>query len=140
MNPLATILRQADTVGLTQEQADSIAVLNQRYTLRLDSIWVPIAKYLGALPVGYDRGDAYARYKAARERSVDVLLTFVSDVNALLTAPQRRRLPSSLSAYLDPRYLRSIRSGTVGFNPLNGAPGGAVPGAVGGGFVSVSRP
>jgi hypothetical protein len=139
VNPLATMLRQADTLKLTQEQADSIAVLNQKYSLRLDSIWTPIAKYLGELPDAYDRGDAYAHYKMGRERSIDALMSYVGDVQGLLNSDQRRRLPANVAAYLDPRFLHSIRSGTVGFNPLNGAGGGPVPGAVGGAVV-VSRP
>ena len=138
VNPLATMLRQADTLKLSQEQADSIAVLNQKYSLRLDSIWTPIAKYLGDLPDSYDRADAYAHYKAGRERSIDALMTYIGDVEGLLTGDQRRRLPVNVAAYLDPRFLHSIRSGTVGFNPLNGA-GGPVPGAIGGAIV-VSRP
>ena len=139
MNPLATMLRQADTLRLTQEQADSIAVLNQKYSLRLDSIWTPIAKYLGELPDAYDRADAYARYRTGRERSIDALMTFVDDVEGLLNGDQRRRLPANVAAYLDPRFLHSIRSGTVGFNPLNGSGGGPVPGAIGGAIV-VGRP
>ena len=138
MNPLATMLRQADTLKLTQEQADSIAVLNQKYSLRLDSIWTPIAKYLGDLPDAYDRAEAYARYRRGRERSIDALMTYVGDVEGLLKGDQRRRLPANVAAYLDPRFLHSIRSGTVGFNPLNGT-GGPVPGAIGGAIV-VGRP
>ena len=138
MNPLATMLRQADTLKLTQEQADSIAVLNQKYSLRLDSIWTPIAKYLGELPDAYDRAEAYARYRNGRERSIDALMTYVDDVEGLLRGDQRRRLPANVAAYLDPRFLHSIRSGTVGFNPLNGT-GGPVPGAIGGAIV-VARP
>jgi hypothetical protein len=138
LNPLATMLRQADTLKLTQEQADSIAVLNQKYSLRLDSIWTPIAKYLGELPDAYDRGEAYARYRSGREQSIDVLMTFVDDVEGLLSGDQRRRLPANVAAYLDPRFLHSIRSGTVGFNPLNGN-GAPVPSAIGGAIV-VGRP
>jgi hypothetical protein len=139
LNPLATMLRQADTLKLSQEQADSIAVLNQKYSLRLDSIWTPIAKYLGALPDAYDRGEAYARYKGGREQSIDALTSVIGNVDGLLNGDQRRRLPANVAAYLDPRFLHSIRSGTVGFNPLNGTGGGPVPGAVGG-AIAVSRP
>jgi hypothetical protein len=138
LNPLATMLRQADTLKLSQEQADSLAVLNQKYSLRLDSIWTPIAKYLGELPDTYDRSDAYAHYRAGRERSIDALMTYIDDVDGLLTGDQRRRLPTNVAAYLDPRFLHSIRSGTVGFNPLNGT-GGPVPGAIGGAIV-IGRP
>jgi hypothetical protein len=114
MNPLAAILRQADTLGLTGAQADSIATLNRTYVIRLDSIWSPVAKYLAALPDNYDRDDAYRRYKRAREASVDMLINLAPDIRHLLTTEQRRKLPALVASYLDTRYLASIRSGTAG--------------------------
>src|SRR5258705_13585573 len=42
MNPMAQILRSMDTLGLSGKQADSIASLNRRYTIKLDSIWTPV--------------------------------------------------------------------------------------------------
>ena len=65
---MATILRQQDSLKLTAKQADSIASLNRRYTIRIDSIWAPVAKYLGALPDDYDEGAAYDRYIARAPR------------------------------------------------------------------------
>ena len=73
-NPMTTMLRQADQLKLTPEQADSIATLNRWFTVRLDSIWAPVAKYLAALPEHYDQGVAYDRYRAAREASFDLLI------------------------------------------------------------------
>ena len=49
-NPMATILRDQDTLKLSAAQADSLAMMNRRYTVRLDSIWAPIAKRYAALP------------------------------------------------------------------------------------------
>jgi len=115
-NPLSTILRQADTLGLTGPQADSIATMNRRYVVNLDSIWSPVAKYLAALPDKYDKDDAYAHYQRAREASVDLLIKLVPQIKSLLTSDQRRKLPSFISSYLDTRYLASIRSGTAGAN------------------------
>ena len=114
VNPLSTILRQADTLGLTGAQADSIATLNRTYVIRLDSIWSPVAKYLAALPDNYNRDDAYRRYQRAREASVDMLIKLVPVIKSLLTSDQRRKLPSMVASYLDTRYLASIRSGTAG--------------------------
>ena len=115
MNPLAAILRQQDTLRLTPEQADSIAVLNRRYTYRSDSIWAPVARHFGALGATYDRGDAYDRYIRARRAQVDMLMKIVPAVNALLTSEQRRKLPPIVVNALDPRYLLSIRNGTNTF-------------------------
>ncbi|HUR00200.1 MAG TPA: TonB-dependent receptor [Gemmatimonadaceae bacterium] len=113
-NPLAQILRQSDTLGLSGVQADSIATLNRWYVIHLDSIWSPVAKYLAALPDNYSHDDAYRRYRKAREASVDMLIRLVPEINHLLTPSQRRKLPAFIASSLDTRYLASIRSGTAG--------------------------
>jgi hypothetical protein len=147
-NPLAAILRQADTLGLSGAQADSIATMNRRYVISLDSIWSPVAKYLAALPDKYNKDEAYSRYQHAREASVDMLTRLVPDIRRLLTPGQVRKLPTFISSYLDTRYLASIRSGTAGAGngPMMvpgmfmGIGGGAGPGGDrGGGQVIIIR-
>jgi hypothetical protein len=122
-NPLPQILRQADTLHLTGDQADSIATLNRWYTIRVDSIWTPIAKALAALPDHYNHNAAYDRYRAAREATVDLLLKVTPGVKQMLSADQRRKLPDIVTSSLDPWYLQSIRSGTAGSsaNPFSNA-------------------
>ena len=127
VNPLSTILRQADTLGLTGAQADSIATLNRWYVIHLDSIWSPVAKYLASLPDNYNRDEAYHRYKRAREASVDMLIKLAPDIKRLLKPEQRRKLPALVSSYLDTRYLASIRSGTAGGEGGPMMRGGFVP-------------
>lgn len=124
-NPLPQILRQSDTLKLTGDQADSIATLNRWYTIRVDSIWTPVSKALAALPAHYDHNAAYARYRAAREATVDLLLRIAPGVKGLLTAEQRRKLPDIVTSSLDTWYLQSIRSGTAGSgaNPFSNATG-----------------
>jgi hypothetical protein len=147
VNPLSTILRQADTLELTGPQADSVATLNRSYVIRLDSIWSPVAKYLAALPDKYDRDEAYRRYQKAREASVDMLIRLAPDVRRLLTPEQRRKLPALVASYLDTRYLASIRSGTAGgaAGGMMMFPGGAMmtreggPPGAGGGNVIIIR-
>jgi hypothetical protein len=114
VNPMAQILRQADTLALTPRQGDSLAVLNRAYAIVLDSIWTPVAKYLAALPDRYDQGEAYDRYRTAREAMVDALIRLAPRIKSLLTADQWRRLPATVIPYLDTRYLASVRSGTSG--------------------------
>src|SRR6185436_13189763 len=114
VNPMAQILRQADSLALTGIQADSIAVLNRRYAIRLDSIWTPVAKYLALLPKDYDQGAAYSRYKLAREATVDLLIELSPIIKSLMTPAQLRKLPPLIAPYLDVRYLASVRSGTAG--------------------------
>ena len=145
-NPLATILRQQDSLHLTAKQADSIASLNRWYTLKNDSIWAPVAKYLGTLPDRYDAGAAYERYINARHGTIDLLQKIGPEVKGLLTAEQRRKLPAFVASYLEPRYLASIRSGTatfVGGMFPTGAPmtigGGTFIGGGGGGQQVIIR-
>ena len=149
LNPIATILRQQDTLGLTPVQADSIATLNRWYTIRLDSIWSPVVAYFGSLPDKYDQGAAYSRYLAARRASIDLLADLSPDVKGLLTPEQRRKLPQMVASHLEPRYLASIRSGTASFTsgmggPMGGGmmmmPGGAaISGAGGATSVTIIR-
>lgn len=140
-NPLATILRDQDTLKLSSDQADSLATMNRRYTVRLDSIWAPIAKEYASLPDGYDKDRVYLKYVKAREASIDILRNYAPAVKKLLSSAQFRQLPAFLSTSLDDRYLKSIRSGTAGGGggmPMMG--GGAnmvMAGGMGGGATTV---
>jgi hypothetical protein len=124
LNPMATILRQQDSLQLTTLQADSIAAMNRRYLYQADSLWAPIARELAALPERYDEGAAYARYLSARRAQVELLTPIIVATRELLTAEQRRRLPANVASYLDPRQLALIRDGTgmyIGGAGLGGA-------------------
>jgi hypothetical protein len=133
VNPVATILRQSDTLQLTPQQADSVAMLNRWYIVHLDSIWTPVARYLATLPSDYDEDEAYRRYLRGREGSVDLLLKLSPDVRGLLTDAQRRKLPDLVASYLDPRYLAAIRSGSQGVGNMGfGSMGGMAAMAAGG--------
>lgn len=132
VNPMAMMLRQADTLALSGAQADSIATLNRWYVIRLDSIWSPVAKYLAALPDRYDEGDAYSRYRRAREVSVDLLIRLSPALKGVLSAGQRRKLPAIVASYMEPRYLSAIRSGTAGAGGSAFMPGGMMSGGGGG--------
>jgi hypothetical protein len=145
-NPMAQILRQQDSLHLTAAQADSIATLNRWYSVRVDSIWAPVAHYLADLPDRYDQGAAYDHYLDARRASVDLLAELGPHVKQLLTPEQQRKLPVYVASYLEPRYLASIRSGTASFTGtpmLPAAMGGFSVGGVGPGgpmTVIISRP
>ena len=67
-NPMTMILRVVDTLELTGPQADSIATMNRRYVISLDSIWSPVAKYLAALPDSYNKDEAYSGISARAKR------------------------------------------------------------------------
>ena len=142
-NPMATILRDQDTLHLTSAQADSIATLNRQYIIKLDGIWSPIVREFTALPDTYDHDEVYHRYIVARRQTVDILKELAPQVKGLLTDAQFRRLPSFVASYLDTRYLASIRSGTAGLGTGGGPFGGFVPAGAefiaGGGGGNVTR-
>lgn len=125
VNPMAVILRQQDSLKLTAPQADSLATLNRWYTVRLDSLWSPVARHLAALPDRYDEDEAYEAYMHARKASLDLLVRLAPHVKGLLTPEQRRMLSASVTSYLEPRYLASIRHGTGTFT--SGFGGGTGP-------------
>jgi hypothetical protein len=138
-NPMATILRQQDSLRLTSRQADSIAAMNRRFTYRSDSIWAPVARYLASLPVRFDDDAAYDRFLQARHAQVDMLIRMVPTISALLTDAQRRKLPPQIVNVLDPRYLVSVRNGTGlyvgGSGPGNFGPGNFGPAFFAEGFI-----
>jgi hypothetical protein len=133
LNPMSQMLRQSDTLQLTGPQADSLATMNRTYTIRLDSIWTGVAHDLATLPDHYDQGEAYDRYKHAREATVDMLIALAPRINALLTDEQRRKLPPLVASHLDTRYLDGIRSGTQGNTGGGVFMGGMMMGGGGGG-------
>jgi hypothetical protein len=113
-NPMSMVLEQADSLGLTRVQADSLAWLGHIFAVYADSVWTPASRALAALPDSYDHGDAYDRFVRARERTVDYLLLLIPDAKAVLTAKQRRKLPPQVANYLDERVLRFLRSSSGG--------------------------
>ncbi|HEY3286056.1 MAG TPA: TonB-dependent receptor [Gemmatimonadaceae bacterium] len=114
INPMAMILRQTDSLHLTSAQGDSLATMNRAYLIQLNRLWAPIIKELAGLSDNYSHEQAYAQYKKTREASVDILIRVAPRVKAVLTKEQQRKLPSLVAAHLDPWYLQSIRSATVG--------------------------
>jgi hypothetical protein len=138
LNPMAEMLRQSDSLKLTGPQADSLASMNRLYTIALDSIWTPVTEYWAALPKDYDQGQAYGRYKRAREATVDMLINLAPRINRLLTDEQKRALPPLVASHLDRRYLNGIRSGTAGGSAGGAFGGGGGRGGGRGGFVPLS--
>jgi hypothetical protein len=120
-NPIAVMLRQADQLRLTERQADSLAVLDRWFTIRLDSIWTPIARALAALPDDYNRDEAYAMYKRGRIASFDLMIKMAPLVKAMLSPAQHRLLPAFTAMQLDVNYLETIRASTSGYSTAPGA-------------------
>ena len=135
INPLAQILRQSDSLRLSGPQADSIATLNRLYTIRQSTIWAPVVKEFAKLDDRYDHDRAYGLYQRARESSIDLLRTLAPSIRGVLSADQRRKLPPIVASHLDPRYLASIRSGTMG----GGLDFGGFGGFGGGGGINIPQ-
>jgi hypothetical protein len=113
-NPMLLILRQSDSLQLTRAQADSLATMSKAFQAFADSVWMPAGKALAAMPDDYSTGGAFARYSAARARTVDFLIGLAPSVKGVLTAGQRRRLPAQVQNFLDERVLKFLRTSSVG--------------------------
>ena len=113
-NPFEQMLRQQDSLGLSNEVADSIAILNKTYGKAIDSIWTPVAKYLAALPDKYDVDEAYDRVRSGENLSIDKMAVYGPAAKKLLTDEQVRKLPPFIALFLDNQALRQIRPGRAG--------------------------
>ena len=113
-NPFEQMLRQQDSLGLSNEVADSIALLNKTYGKVIDSIWTPVAKYLAGLPEKYDLDEAYDRVRSAENLSLDQMAIYGPAAKQLLTDEQIRKLPPYIALFLDNQAIRNIRPGRAG--------------------------
>ena len=113
-NPFEQMLRQQDSLGLSNDVADSIAILNKTYGKVIDSIWTPVAKYLAALPDKYDLDEAYDRVRTAENQSLDQMAVYGPSAKKLLTDEQIRKLPPFIALFLDNQAIRQVRPGRAG--------------------------
>jgi len=113
-NPFEQMLRQQDSLQLSNDVADSIAILNKIYGKAIDSIWTPVSKYLASLPDKYDLDEAYDKVRTAENRSLDQMGKYGPAAKSLLTADQIRKLPPFIALFLDNEAIRQIRPGRAG--------------------------
>ena len=113
-NPFEQMLRQGDSLGLSNDVADSIAILNKTYGKAIDSIWTPVAKYLASLPDKYNLDEAYERVSTAENKSLDKMAIYGPAAKQLLSNEQIRKLPPFIALFLDNRAIRQIRPGRAG--------------------------
>lgn len=113
-NPFEQMLRQADSLKLSPDVQDSIAILNKTYGRAIDSLWTPVSKYLASLPDSYDLAEAYDRVSAAQNKSIDLMAIYGPAAKKLLTDEQIRALPPFIALFLDNQALRNIRPGRSG--------------------------
>jgi hypothetical protein len=113
-NPFEQMLRQQDSLQLSNDVADSIAILNKTYGKVIDSIWTPVAKYLAGLPNNYDLDEAYTKVRDAQNRSLDQMAIYGPAAKKLLTDEQIRKLPAYIALFLDNQAIRQVRPGRAG--------------------------
>lgn len=113
-NPFEQMLRQTDSLGLSNEVADSIAILNKAYGKEIDLIWSPVSKYLAGLPDKYDLDEAYSRVSTAQNQSLDKMALYGPAAKQLLTPEQIRKLPPFIALFLDNQAIRQVRPGRAG--------------------------
>ena len=113
-NPFEQMLRQQDSLKLSDDVADSIAILNKTYAKAIDSIWTPVSKYLAALPEKYNLDEAYERVSDAQNKSLDKMAIYGPAAKQLLTSEQIRKLPPFIALFLDNRAIRQVRPGRAG--------------------------
>jgi hypothetical protein len=113
-NPFEQMLRQGDSLGLSNDVADSIAILNKTYGKSIDSIWTPVAKYLASLPEKYNLDEAYEKVSTAENKSLDKMAIYGPAAKLLLTDEQVRKLPPFIALFLDNRAIRNVRPGRAG--------------------------
>ena len=133
-NPIDQMLRQKDSLKLSDQQTDSLIRWNKEFTNSVDTIWTPIAKYLVGLPEKFDLDEAYDHVSKGQNATIDLLVAYAPRVKGLLTSDQFHELPPFLAAFLDPNTLREIRPGRAfGFGGGRGGGGGGFGGGGGGG-------
>ena len=114
-NPIGQILAFQDTIRLSTEQADSIAVLNRAYVYSTDSLWAAVGVAVTALGPKATAAEVYEWYMRGRSDQIELLLRAAPGIKRLLSSEQRRRLSAYLLSYLDGDNLKSMRGGTPVF-------------------------
>jgi hypothetical protein len=137
MNPMMLLLREADSLGLTGAQADSIATLNRTYTVQLSRLWRDVSAYYVSPPeIPNER--SLNNGAMANRQTAQLLIGLLPALDRLLTAEQRARLSPTAARYLDSRAIEAtvLNSPTGVFVPeseLSGLFGRGRRGGGGGG-------
>jgi hypothetical protein len=126
-NPFNTLLQQTDSLKLTEDQADSIAMINKSFQQFQDSLWQPLAKYLAELPNDYNADEAWARVKDTWYKALDRLAILGPKARNLLTDDQYRMLPSLIANQLDADQIRNQRPGNAAGQARAGGGRGGSP-------------
>jgi hypothetical protein len=107
-NPFEALISDADTLGLTDAQVDSIASLNRSFLLARANTWTPLTATLAELPDDYDAREALELVSDAYTTVLDSLSALGPAALGLLTADQIDLVPASVRKALEPNCIRAL--------------------------------
>jgi hypothetical protein len=116
---ITTLVGMRTTLQLTQQQVDTLAALHRQVLAVRDSLFTDLARHLASLQ---DRKripkETAERYRRAQLQSQLVLARLVPQIKTILTPAQKRKLPISITFWLDrdPRMIERMTGlGEVAF-------------------------
>ena len=112
-NPFDLMLRQADSLHLTTDQSDSIAVLNAQYNRFVDTTWSPIVSNLANLPDQYSLNDAWGKVLGGYDAIIAKLIILGPAAKKIFTTQQLALIPPTLAVYLDRAGILALRPGNA---------------------------
>jgi len=116
-NPVRGLLQAKDSLAvLTSAQAAQLTSLDRRVTAKQDSIVMPVARYIAALPPTFDKADVVHRVLVAQNALFDVVVDAMREAGQILTPDQIEAFPPGLSDAFDIGRLLSRRP-VAGFVP-----------------------
>jgi hypothetical protein len=101
---------------LTNAQLERLTSLDSRVTARQDSIVMPLARYIVALPRAYDEEDVVRRVLDAQNALFDVIVDAMRVAGQIFTPDQIAEFPPGLSSAFDISRLLTRRP-VAGFAP-----------------------
>jgi hypothetical protein len=105
-NPFDQILRQMDSLGLTRDQADSLATLNRSYSRARDSLGREISRRFIDLPPSFDIDAVWRDAQPSYESFVTRWGEWGTRAKAILTPGQLAKLPPVIALHLDAVCIR----------------------------------
>lgn len=95
-DPYRQIIQESDSLLLSREQSDSLAVVHARYLQRMDSLWTSLAEKLAVLPNNFDSKAALIVQEKAVDEAWELTRTDIkSTLGKILSPIQLAMLPGA---------------------------------------------
>jgi hypothetical protein len=116
-DPYERVIQESDSLLLTRAQIEALQGAQKKLKVRLDSVWLDLGTYLGALGDRYDGGAALKRQEAATDSAwVMAQRDVVATLPNILTPVQRSITPWPAGMFLTAKRpltgLRMFMAGT----------------------------